>query len=339
LYLKPSKVRKVKELLRKPKRIVILTHWSPDGDAMGSSLGLYNYLKQKDHNIQVIAPNEYPEFLNWLPGHKSVLNAQLDPAKAAKHIAKAEVIFTLDFNSLKRIEALGELVQKSDAVKILIDHHVQPEDYPDYSLHTTETSSTCELIYEFITLMGDKKLVNKKVAECLYTGIMTDTGSFRFPSTGANTHRVVAALLDAGAKNGEIHQRVYDGNTESRVRLMGYALSEKMKLFKEYNAAIITLTAEELDRFHYVKGDTEGFVNYPLSIRNTRLSAFIVERDGKVKVSFRSKGDFDVNAFARKHFNGGGHVNAAGGSSGASLEDTARLFESLLPEYQKQLVK
>lgn len=337
--LKPAQARKVKELLRKPKRIAILTHWSPDGDAMGSSLGLYNYLIQKKHSVTVITPNDYPDFLNWMAGNSKVVDALANPKKAANALKKAEVIFTLDFNSLKRIDALGELVQQSAAVKILIDHHVQPEDYADYSYHTVNTSSTCELVYEFIAMLGDKKLVNKKVAECLYTGIMTDTGSFRFPSTSANTHRVVAALLDAGAKNGEIHQLVYDGNTESRMRLMGYSLSEKMRLYREYNAACIYLNTEELNRFKYVKGDTEGFVNYPLSIRNIRFSAFIVERDGKVKVSFRSKGDFDVNQFARTHFNGGGHVNAAGGSSDLSLEETVRLFESLLPQYKKQLLK
>lgn len=337
--MKPAQLRKVKELLRKPRRIAILTHWSPDGDAMGSSLGLYNYLIQKKHSVTVVTPNDYPEFLAWMPGNSKVVNAQADPKKAFTVLKKAEVIFTLDFNSLKRIEDLGLLVQQSKAVKILIDHHVQPEDYADYSHHTTDTSSTCELVYEFIVIMGDKKLVNKKVAECLYTGIMTDTGSFRFPSTSAGTHRVVAALIEAGARNGDIHQRVYDDNTESRLRLIGYSLSEKMKIFNEHNAAYISLTADELNRFHYVKGDTEGLVNYPLSIRNIRLSAFIVERDGKVKISFRSKGDFDVNQFARDHFNGGGHRNAAGGSSELSLEETIRLFESLLPKYQKQLLK
>jgi phosphoesterase RecJ-like protein len=337
--LKPAQLRKVKDLLRKPKKIAILTHWSPDGDAMGSSLGLYNYLIQKKHTVTVITPNDYPEFLSWLPGNNKVVDALANPKKAAAAIKKAEVIFTLDFNSLKRIEDLGEMVRQSEATKILIDHHAEPEDYADYSHHTISTSSTCELIYEFIVMLGDKKLINKKVAECLYTGIMTDTGSFRFPSTSAGTHRVVAALIEAGVKNGEIHQRVYDGNTESRLRLIGYSLSEKMKIFNEYNASCISLNMEELDRFHYVKGDTEGLVNYPLSIRNIRLAAFIVERDGKVKVSFRSKGDFDVNQFARAHFKGGGHRNAAGGSSDLSLEATVRLFESLLPQYQKQLVK
>lgn len=337
--MKPAQVKKVKDLLRKPKTIAILTHWSPDGDAMGSSLGLYNYLIQKKHKVTVITPNDYPDFLTWMQGNKKVVDALANPKKAANALKKAEVIFTLDFNNLKRLEGLGEQVAQSKAVKILIDHHVQPEDYPDYSHHTTQTSSTCELVYEFICMMGDKKMVNARVAECLYTGIMTDTGSFRFPSTSAKTHRVVADLIDAGADNSSIHQLVYDGNTESRTRLVGYGTSEKMKVFNEYNAAYISLNAEELERFHYVKGDTEGLVNYPLSIRNIRFSAFIVERDGKVKVSFRSKGDFDVNSFARKHFNGGGHVNAAGGSSDLSLEETLKKLESLLPEYKKQLTK
>jgi bifunctional oligoribonuclease and PAP phosphatase NrnA len=336
--LKPAHISKVKALLARPKKITILTHWSPDGDAMGSSLGLYNYLIQKKHSVTVVTPNDYPDFLSWLPGNKKVVDALANPKKAAAAIKKAEVIFTLDFNSLKRIEALGEQVRQTDAVKILIDHHAQPEDYADYSHHTINTSSTCELIYEFICMLGDKKKINKAVAECLYTGIMTDTGSFRYPSTSANTHRVIADLVEAGARNGEIHQLIYDGNTESRMRLVGYCM-QKMKVYNEYNAACISLSAEELTRFHYVKGDTEGVVNYALSIRNIKLSAFLVERDGKVKISLRSKGDFDVNLFARKHFNGGGHANAAGGSSDLSLEETERLFESLLPAYSKQLKK
>lgn len=337
--MKPAHVRKVKDLLRKPKQIVILTHWSPDGDAMGSSLGLYNYLIQKKHKVTVITPNDYPDFLSWMPGNKKVVDAMANPKKAASAIKKAEVIFTLDFNNLSRLEGLGQQVEQAEAVKILIDHHVQPEDYPDFSHHTTKTSSTCELVYEFICLMGDKKLVNEKVASCLYTGIVTDTGSFRFPSTSPKTHRTVADLIKAGADNAKIHQLIYDGNTESRMRLVGYCLSEKMRVFPELNAAYISLSSEELNRFNYVKGDTEGLVNYPLSIRNIRFSAFIVERDGKVKVSFRSKGDFDVNSFARQHFSGGGHVNAAGGSSVLTLQETVKKLEELLPQYQKQLTK
>lgn len=305
---------------------------------MGSSLGLYNYLIQKKHTVTVVTPNDYPDFLHWLPGNKKVVDATGNPKKAAAAIKKAEIIFTLDFNSLKRIEALGEQVLASDAIKILIDHHEQPEDYARFSHHRTSVSSTCELIYEFIVMMGDKKKLNKEIAECLYTGIMTDTGSFRFPSTSSATHRVIADLIDAGANNGQIHRLVYDGNTESRMRLVGLCLS-KMKMLPEYNAAYITLSAEEMNRFHGSKGDTEGIVNYPLSIRNVKLSAFITERDGKVKMSFRSKGDFDVNTFARQHFNGGGHFNAAGGSSPLNLEETAKHLEELLPAYKKQLNK
>lgn len=305
---------------------------------MGSSLGLYNYLIQKKHTITVVTPNDYPDFLHWLPGNKKVVDATGNPKKAAAAIKKAEIIFTLDFNSLKRIEALGQQVEASEAIKILIDHHEQPENYAQYSHHRTNVSSTAELIYEFIVMMGDKKKLTKEVAECLYTGIMTDTGSFRFPSTSAATHRVIADLIDAGADNGQIHRLVYDGNTESRMRLVGHCLS-KMKLLPEYKAAYIALSAEEMNRFHGSKGDTEGIVNYPLSIRNVKLSAFITERDGKVKMSFRSKGDFDVNTFARTHFNGGGHFNAAGGSSPLSLEETVKHLEELLPAYQKQLNK
>lgn len=332
-----AEIKKVKALLSKPKNIVIVTHWSPDGDAMGSSLGLYNYLLQKKHNVQVITPNDYPSFLNWLPGNKKVIDFSVNGKAALAKIKKAEFIFCLDFNSLKRIDLLGEEVAVSDAPKMIIDHHLQPEDFADFLLHTTHASSTCELIYDFIELMGDKKKLTKEVADCLYTGIMTDTGSFRYPSTTAKTHRVVAELIQAGARNGDIHRLVYDNNTQSRLKLLGYCLGEKLNVIEEYSAAYFSLDQQDLDKFNYKKGDTEGIVNYPLSIKTVQFSAFFVERDGIIKISFRSKGKFDVNKFARNHFNGGGHANAAGGMSNLSLKETIAKFVDVLPAYKKQL--
>lgn len=331
-----TEIQKVKELLSTPKKIVIVTHWSPDGDAMGSSLGLYNFLIMKGHQANVITPNDYPSFLSWLPGNDSVIEANKDMAAAASFIKQAEIIFTLDFNSLKRIEKLGEFVTSSEAIKILIDHHQQPEDYAQFKFHRTEVSSTCELIYEFIRDLGESDLLNKDIATCLYTGIMTDTGSFRFASTSSQTHRVVAELIDKGAVNAKIHGNIYDKNTESRLKLLGFCISEKMRVLPEYSTAYITLSTEELSRFDHKKGDTEGIVNYALSIEGIKMAAFIVERDGIIKLSFRSKG-FDVNTFARKHFSGGGHTNAAGGSSELSLQETADKFVKLLPQYKNEL--
>lgn len=332
-----KEVKEVKALLNKPKNIVIVTHWSPDGDAMGSSLGLYNYLIQLKHKVSVITPNDYPSFLFWLPGNKKVtdFSKKAKPSKTA--VAKADLIFCLDFNSLKRIDKLGDEVAKSKGIKFIIDHHLQPENFAKYMLHSVKACSTCELIFDFIQLMGHKKILNKDIANCLYTGIMTDTGSFRFPSTTAHTHRIIASLIEAGAENAEIHNRIYDGNSESKIKLLGYSLSEKLKVFKEYKTAYFSLTAQELERYDYQKGDTEGVVNYALSIEGIRFAAFFVERDGIIKISLRSQGSFDVNLFARKHFSGGGHANAAGGMSELSLEKTLKKFEALLPEYKTQL--
>lgn len=335
--MKPSQVKELKELLSKPKNIVIVTHWSPDGDAMGSSLGLYNYLKKKKHEVTVITPNDYPAFLYWLPGNKNVINFSVKTKEAIKAVTKANIIFCLDFNSLGRINHLGENVEKSNAIKCIIDHHLEPEDFADYMLSDTKSSSTCELVVDFITLMGDKNLIDKNIANCLYTGIVTDTGSFRFPSTSAKTHRIISELIDAGAENSIIHNRIYDDNTEDKLRLLGFLLVQKLTILKEYQTAFFSLKADELKHFNYKKGDTEGVVNYALSIVGIRFAAFFVERDGEIKTSFRSKGKFNVNLFARKHFNGGGHANAAGGMSDVSLDETIIKFVSLLPEYKKEL--
>lgn len=317
---------------------MIVTHWSPDGDAIGSSLGLYNYLIKKGHKITVVTPNDYPRFLFWMKGNSRVLDFQLKTKAASTAIGKADLIFCLDFNSLKRIDKVGDEVAKAKGIKIIIDHHLQPEDFAKYMLHSIEACSTCELVYDFILLMGDKKLLDKDIANCLYTGIMTDTGSFRFPSTTAKTHRIIAELISSGAENAEIHNRIYDDNTESKLKLLGYCLDKKLTVLPEYRTAFFNLSSEELKRYDYKKGDTEGVVNYALSIEGIRFAAFFVERDGIVKTSFRSKGSFDVNKFSRAHFSGGGHANAAGGVSDVALPQTIEKFKKLLPEYKKQLL-
>lgn len=335
--LNTTEVKEVKALLSKPKNIVIVTHWSPDGDAMGSSLGLYNYLIQKKHKVTVVTPNDYPSFLFWMPGNNKVVDFSQKEKIAKVAVAKADIIFCLDFNMLKRIHDLGIEVGKAKAIKFIIDHHQQPDDFAKYLHHTVDACSTCELVFDLINMMGDKKLINKEIADCLYTGIMTDTGSFRFPSTTARTHEIAAELIKAGAQNSEIHNYVFDDNSESRLRLLGYCLSEKLTVLKEYNTAFFSLRADELKRFNYKKGDTESLVNYALTIKGIRFAAFFVERDDAVKTSFRSKGNFDVNLFARKNFNGGGHKHAAGGNSDETLDESLIKFIAVLPEYKKQL--
>ena len=333
----PEEIKKIKALLNSTKKIVIVTHWSPDGDAMGSSLGLYNFLVKGKHEVTVVTPNDYPSFLSWLPGNNKVVQYKSSPKESKKIILKAQLLFCLDFNSLKRVEELGPIIEKSKAVKFILDHHPQPDDFADFMLHNVNACSTAELVYDFMDILGEKKLINKNIANCLYTGMMTDTGSFRFPSTTARTHRIVADLIEAGAENSIIHDRVYDNNTEDKINLLGYCLSEKLKVFEEYSTAFISLSEDELKRFNYKKGDTEGIVNYALSILGIRFAAFFVEREGIIKSSFRSKGSFNVNLFGRKHFEGGGHANAAGGCSRLSLDETINYFINLLPQYKKEL--
>jgi phosphoesterase RecJ-like protein len=326
---------KFKAFLRKTDNIVIVTHWSPDGDAMGSSLALYHYLKAKKKKVNVVVPNAYPDFLKWLPGNNQVLNFETDAAKIGKLLNKAGAIFTLDFNTLKRLEGLGAEIEKATAPKILIDHHQQPDNYASYYFHDVEACSTCELIYDFIAGFGDKKLIDKKIASCLYVGLMTDTGSFRYSSVNSKTHSIISELLKTGIVPSDIHSAVYDTYSEDRMKLLGYALSEKMEVLEGLPIAYISLTDAELKKFNYKKGDTEGLVNYPFAIKGIKVCALFNEAEGGVKISFRSKGKTDMNKFARAHFNGGGHINAAGGKSFDSLEKTIEKFVSLAPSLIK----
>lgn len=320
-----------KKLLKNIQNIVIVTHWSPDGDAMGSSLGLYNYLLKTGKNVKVVVPNSYPDFLTWLPGNKQVINFQQQEARALKFIQNAELIFTLDFNSFKRLEKLGNWLEKSPAPKVLIDHHQQPDAYAKYYFHDVAACSTCELIFDFICGLGDKKLIDKKIAACLYTGLMTDTGSFRYPSVNYHTHLILSELLKTGIVPSDIHSAVYDSYSINRLKLLGFALNEKLKLVPGVPAAYFTINENELDAFHHEKGDLEGVVNYPFSIKGIKVCALFNEtNEGYVKISLRSKGKIDVNKFARAYFNGGGHVNAAGGKSFDSLATTEQKFVELV---------
>jgi phosphoesterase RecJ-like protein len=328
------------ELLAQPKKIVITTHHKPDGDAMGSSLGLFNYLVQLGHQVKVITPTDYPDYLHWMPGNDEVIIYTDNLNKSASLIAEAEIIFCLDFNALSRINEMGELVRQSSAVKILIDHHLEPEDFDDYRLWDIKACATAQLVYKFIAEeLGHKEWVNKDVATCLYTGIMTDSASFCLPNTTSAVHRITADLMDAGAVNWQIYDHVYNNSSENRLRFLGFCLSERLEVLHEYNTAIISVTKHDLEQYDIQTGETEGIVNYGLSISGIRLVAFIVERKDKVKLSLRSKGEIPANDICKKYFNGGGHRNASGGCSNDSLEQVVNKFKLILPEYKKLLIK
>jgi phosphoesterase RecJ-like protein len=328
------------ELLAQPQKIVITTHHKPDGDAMGSSLGLYNYLIQQGHHARVITPTDYPQFLEWLPGNEEVIIYTEDKEAAETLIAEAKMIFCLDFNALGRINEMGISVGKSDAFKILIDHHLEPEDFDDYRYWNINACATAQLIYTFIVEeLNRKEFINKDVATCLYTGIMTDSASFHLPNTTSAVHRITADLIDAGAVNWHIYDLIYNNSSENRLRFLGICLSQHLEILREYNTAIITASKEDLKKYGIITGDTEGIVNYALSITGIRLAAFIVERTDKVKLSLRSKGEFPANELCKKYFNGGGHRNAAGGCSNDSLNDVINQFKLILPEYKKLLTQ
>ena len=333
-------ITKLKQLLSTPKKIVIVSHKNPDGDAIGSSLGLYHYLVKLNHEVDVIMPNDYPNFLKWMPKEDIVINYEANVENSNTIINNADVIFTLDFNALQRAGDMETVLEQSEAVKIMIDHHQQPDSYPTYIYSDVDICSTCQMIYHFIEMLDDTDLVDKNIGICLYTGIMTDTGSFRFPSTTSTTHKVVADLIDKGVDNSQIHNNVYDTNSYNRLQLLGCALNN-LKVIPKFKTAYITLSQKELNDFNFKKGDTEGVVNYGLSLKGIVMAVIFIEhkQEGIIKMSLRSKGDFSVNEFAREHFNGGGHTNAAGGRSNLPLNETVEKFISILPDYIKDLNK
>ncbi len=332
-------VAKVWELLSQSNNILIVPHKNPDGDAIGSTLGLLHFLKLLGKTAQIIVPNDYPKFLKWMPGTDGILNFERHNSQAQEYLAKTDLIFTLDFNHLSRTGQMEQFLEASNAKFIMIDHHQQPDDYAMVTYSDVSMSSTCEMVYNTIEAFGESDRITPEIATCLYTGIMTDTGSFKFSSTTSRTHRVVAELIDKGAQNMWIHQQVFDTNSPARLHLLGTAL-KNLIILNSYRTAYITLSQEELDRHQYGKGDTEGFVNYGLTLENIIFAAIFIENkeEGIIKISFRSVGNFSVNEFARAHFNGGGHTNAAGGRSTSSMEETVQRFETLLKEYKNQLL-
>ena len=329
--MKIQDIQAIQLLLATPKKIAIIPHRGPDGDAMGSTLALYHFLIKNNHQPTVIAPNDFPDFLAWLPGSETVKIFEKDTENCTKILEEAELIFTLDFNAFHRTGEMEHTLAKLTAPFIMIDHHQKPDDYAAYTYSDTSFGSTCEMVYNFISFLNKKEDLDKTIATCIYTGILTDSGSFRFPGTTGNTHRIIAELIDLGVENTQIPVLLFDNSSYSRLQLLGRAL-QNMKVFEEHKTSYTSLTQQELDSFNYVKGDTEGIVNYGLSIKGIVFTAIFIEnKDEKIiKISFRSQGGFDVNQFARDHFNGGGHSNAAGGRSDVSMEETLKKFEDLV---------
>ncbi|MFM2369663.1 MAG: hypothetical protein RL619_1973 [Bacteroidota bacterium] len=329
--MKIQDIQAIQLLLSTPKKIVIIPHRGPDGDAMGSTLGLYHFLLKNNHYPVVVSPNEFPDFLAWMPGSETVKIYEKDKANCTKILEEAEIIFTLDFNALHRTGEMETVLAKLKAPFVMIDHHQKPDDYATFTYSDTSFGSTCEMLYNFICFLGKKEAIDKTIGTCIYTGILTDSGSFRFPKTTGDTHRIVAELIDLGVENTEIPILLFDNSSFGRLQLLGRAL-QNMKVLTEHKTAYTTLTQDELNSFDYVKGDTEGIVNYGLSIKGILFTAIFIENKEEkiIKISFRSQGDFDVNQFARDHFNGGGHRNAAGGKSEVSMQETINKFENLV---------
>lgn len=327
----------IKELLSKKKDILIIPHKNPDGDAIGSATGLKFYLDKLGHNTNIISPNKYPQFLEWMDAENKIIN-YTNSNQINSIIENADIIFTLDFNNLIRISQMKEAVEKAKGVKIMIDHHENPSDYAQFMYSDPEMSSTCEMIFHFIDMLGDKNMIDKNISKSLYTGIMTDTGSFKFPSTTHITHEVVSQLLKTGISHFEIHNKIYDNNKPERLKLLSHALNN-ITIIDEYNTCYIYLSQNDLDKFNYEKGDTEGIVNYGLSIKNIKFAIIFMEnsKENVIRISLRSRGDFDVNDFSKKIFGGGGHKNAAGAVSKLGLQKTIDYFLESIKNYKELL--
>lgn len=338
--MKAKEIKELKTILSSPKKIVIVPHKNPDGDAMGACLGMYHFLNDCGHDATVVAPNDYPNFLKWMPGSRDVYRFDMQNRQAKKAIDEADLIFLLDFNALHRVgDDMMNTLEVYKGTFVMIDHHQEPDDIASFLYSDTSISSTCEMIHNFFEKIEMEERINEKIATCLYTGIMTDTGSFKFASTTSTTHRIVASLIDRGADNSKIHNNVYDVNSYGRMQLLGRALSN-LVVIEKLNTAYISLSQDELDEFRFQKGDTEGIVNYALALEGIVFAAIFIEdvEQRIIKISFRSKGTFSVNKFSRTHFNGGGHDNAAGGKSFVSLDATISKFLNVIPDYKHELL-
>ena len=338
--IEQAKIDHFTKWFERADKIVIVSHVSPDGDAIGSSLGLAQFLDSQDKTVNVIVPNAFPDFLKWMPGSKDILLYDRYKEFADKLINEADIICCLDFNSLKRIEEMADSVATSPARKILIDHHLYPEDFCRIVISHPEISSTSELVFRLICRMGYFSDISREGAECIYTGMMTDTGGFTYKSNNREIYFIISELLSKGIDKDDIYRKVYNTYSESRLRLMGYVLSN-MKVYREYNSALISLTKEEQGKFDYIKGDSEGFVNIPLSIKNVRFSCFLREDTERriIKISLRSVGTFPCNKLAAEFFNGGGHLNASGGEFTGTMAEAKQVFEEALKKYKTLLTE
>lgn len=325
-------VQDIFPFLQESKKIFITTHHKPDGDAIGSMLALKLYLEKKQHSVTAVSPSEIPDFLCWMPEVCSLLNYEAEPKLCEEGLKQADLIFCVDFNDFKRTKHLDGLLTEATQPKVMIDHHLLPKEVWDYGVSNPAKSSTCEMVYDFINLAGDNGLIDESLAQCLYTGLLTDTGSFRFPATSESSHLMAADLKRKGLQHSFIHEQINDSWSLKRMQFLGYVLLEKMVILPQYKTGIIALSRKDMKLFDITTGDTEGLVNYPLNIAGIRFSMLATERSDEIKLSFRSKGDFDVSALARTHFNGGGHFNAAGGTSQKTLEETVTYFKEILSD-------
>ncbi len=323
--------------LSSPQKVLITHHYNADGDAIGSSLALYLFLKKRGHDVSVISPNPFPSFLQWMPSAKDILVFEKDTTLATQKINEADILFSLDYNNFSRTKVMEKTLLESKGTKVLIDHHLHPSADFEFGVSLPEKSSTCEMVYDFINLAEGNNEITVSIAQCIYSGAVTDTGSFKYASAVASTHLMVADLMQKGLEQTRIHELIMDTNEENRLRLLGHLLSKKMELLHDCHAAIISLDEDEQKQYPLGAGGTEGFVNYPLSLATVILSIFISSKQGEIRMSFRSKGNFDVCEFAQKHFEGGGHFNAAGGRSDLSIPQTIEKLNTIINENKKQL--
>ena len=330
----------VEKWFEKSDKLVIVSHVSPDGDAIGASLGLYHFLLSQDKTVHVIVPNAFPDFLKWMPGAKDIIQYNRYKDFADKLINEADVLCVLDLNALSRLDDMQEVVRNSPARKLLVDHHLYPEDFARITISHPHISSTSELVFRLICQLGNFSDISKEGAECIYTGMMTDTGAFTYNSNDREIYLIIGELLSKGIDKDEIYRNVFNTASEGRLRLKGYVLCDKMQVFPEFRAALITLTREEQKRFHYMKGDTEGLVNIPLSIKDICFSVFLREDTEKdmIKVSLRSVGTFPCNQVAADFFNGGGHLNASGGEFYGTIDEAVELYKQALVKYEDLLL-
>ncbi|HLW40308.1 MAG TPA: DHH family phosphoesterase [Brumimicrobium sp.] len=333
MTFKAERINPIKKIISESKTAVIVAHQSPDGDSVGSSVGLYHYLVKKGLEVQICHPDPAPHFLMWMKGTETIKNAIEHSEKTTELIENADLIFCLDFNSMSRAGGLKNGLLEAKGTKVMIDHHLDPSDEFHYTFSEPSACSTAQLIIDFIIALGDEELIDVNIGEALYCGMMTDTGSFRFPSVEAHTHELVALLMKKGLKPYVVHESVYDTNTFDRLRLHSFAINEQMEVV-DNKTAIIHLNEEDLTRFNYKKGDTEGLVNVGLSISGIKRSIFLVEMNGIIKISFRSKGENNpVNVLASTYFQGGGHANASGGKWEGSMEEAIQRVKSVLPKF------